>query len=178
MVLSARTKEQLRQKAEDVLGYIRRNVGGVDVGEMAYTLQVGREGMEERVGVVVRTVEEVEEKLAAYVGGEGGVEDLYEGEVRGNKEVLRMFSSDGDLQATTEKWMREGKLGKVVELWVKGMEVDWKQLYGEKKPRRMSLPTYPFARERYWVEKEGEGERREGVGGGGGGGRGGRGGME
>ncbi len=33
--------------------------------------------------------------------------------------------------------------------------MDWNKLYGETKPKRISLPTYPFARERYWVpEKE------------------------
>ena len=32
-----------------------------------------------------------------------------------------------------------------------GLSFDWNQLYGDSKPRRISLPTYPFARERYWV---------------------------
>src|ERR1041385_3727108 len=37
-------------------------------------------------------------------------------------------------------------------MWVKGLEVKWSKLYGERKPQRMSLPTYPFARERYWMD--------------------------
>ena len=40
-------------------------------------------------------------------------------------------------------------------LWVKGLVFDWNRLYGENKPRRISLPTYPFARERYWVPVNG-----------------------
>jgi len=39
----------------------------------------------------------------------------------------------------------------VLDLWVKGLVFDWNKLYGEERPKRMSLPTYPFARERYWV---------------------------
>ena len=35
---------------------------------------------------------------------------------------------------------------------MKGLSIDWRRLYGEAKPRRISLPTYPFAKERYWVE--------------------------
>ena len=35
---------------------------------------------------------------------------------------------------------------------MKGLSFDWNKLYGEAKPRRISLPTYPFARERYWIE--------------------------
>ncbi|MEJ2622896.1 MAG: SDR family oxidoreductase, partial [Candidatus Thiodiazotropha sp.] len=39
---------------------------------------------------------------------------------------------------------------RVLELWVQGLSLDWNGLYGEIKPRRISLPTYPFANERYW----------------------------
>src|ERR1700729_2421240 len=149
---------------------------------MGYTLQVGREGMEERVGMgvrgdtlegggegmeegvgmVVSGVEELEEKLERYVRGEEGDEEWYEG--KGGGEELRWLRSDEDLQGAVEEWMVQGKLGKVVELWVKGGELDWRKLYGERKPERMSLPVYPFARERYWIERggrEAEGERRE-----------------
>ncbi|WP_158756200.1 SDR family NAD(P)-dependent oxidoreductase, partial [Dyella sp. S184] len=35
---------------------------------------------------------------------------------------------------------------------VKGLAFDWQRMYGENRPRRISLPTYPFARERYWAE--------------------------
>ena len=36
---------------------------------------------------------------------------------------------------------------------MKGLSFDWQRLYGEARPRRISLPTYPFARERYWIER-------------------------
>ena len=51
-----------------------------------------------------------------------------------------------------DAWVAKGKYGKLLELWVKGLAFDWRRLYGEARPRRISLPTYPFARERYWVE--------------------------
>ena len=54
------------------------------------------------------------------------------------------------------KWVERGKYGKLLELWVKGLSFDWRRLYGEAKPRRISLPTYPFAKERYWVEASAE----------------------
>ena len=49
------------------------------------------------------------------------------------------------------KWVEKRKLGKLGGLWAQGVEVDWEVLYGERRPRRISLPTYPFARERYWI---------------------------
>ena len=37
------------------------------------------------------------------------------------------------------------------EAWVGGVEVDWTQLFAGSGAKRVSLPTYAFQRERYWV---------------------------
>jgi polyketide synthase PksN len=152
IVLSARTAEQLRQKASDLLDYVRPRLNAIDLVGMAYTLQVGREAMEERLGFVASSVEELAGKLQAYVAGEEGVEDVYRGQASRNKEALSLFSADADLRQTIDRWIANKRLSKLVELWVKGLEVDWGKLYGEAKPRRISLPTYPFAKERYWID--------------------------
>lgn len=39
-------------------------------------------------------------------------------------------------------------------LWLKGAPVDWQGYYRNEKRRRVSLPTYPFEGERYWVEAQ------------------------
>src|SRR5262249_30767667 len=44
-----------------------------------------------------------------------------------------------------------GKHNKLARLWAQGTFIDWLQLHCGFKPRRVSLPTYPFAKERYWV---------------------------
>jgi len=46
-------------------------------------------------------------------------------------------------------------------LWQAGVEVDWKSLYQGEPRSRLHLPTYPFDRERYWVD--GLGRRAEGI---------------
>jgi amino acid adenylation domain-containing protein len=37
-------------------------------------------------------------------------------------------------------------------LWIAGVAVDWSGFHQLEKRRRVSLPTYPFERKRYWVE--------------------------
>ena len=37
-------------------------------------------------------------------------------------------------------------------LWARGVAVDWNAYYATEPRRRVSLPTYPFERKRYWVE--------------------------
>ncbi|OYD09085.1 hybrid non-ribosomal peptide synthetase/type I polyketide synthase [Paludifilum halophilum] len=43
-------------------------------------------------------------------------------------------------------------LQKVGWLWLYGVKVDWEAFQAERKPCRTSLPTYPFERQRFWVE--------------------------
>ena len=151
--LSARTAEQLEQKARDLLDFIRKEARSIDLIEMAYTLQVGREAMDERLGVLASSVEQLAEKLEAYVNGERRIEDLHRGHVKRGAESVNIINQDDDVKETiVEKWIANKKFSKLLELWVNGLEVDWNKLYGEAAPQRVTLPTYPFAKERYWID--------------------------
>src|SRR5262249_52608803 len=153
--LSARTVGQLRQKAGDLLEFIRTAAVAPDLTELAYTLQVGRAPMEERLGFLVTSAEQLAEKLQAYVDGEQRIDDAYQSQVKRNKEALSLLTSDSDLRKTIDQWLADKKLVKLIDLWTKGLDLDWNHLYGEVKPRRISLPVYPFAKERYWIEPKG-----------------------
>ena len=48
------------------------------------------------------------------------------------------------------------------QLWSAGVEVDWSKLYGDQ-PQRVTLPGYPFARTRYWIDPDHTVVRRPGV---------------
>jgi acyl transferase domain-containing protein len=38
-------------------------------------------------------------------------------------------------------------------LWLTGARIDWTRLYSAERPKRVPLPTYPFERQRYWIDK-------------------------
>lgn len=38
------------------------------------------------------------------------------------------------------------------QLWLAGVEIDWSGFYNREKLNRIPLPTYPFERQRYWIE--------------------------
>jgi acyl transferase domain-containing protein/acyl carrier protein len=40
------------------------------------------------------------------------------------------------------------------KLWLSGVEVDWSRFYTDERRHRLPLPTYPFERERYWIERQ------------------------
>ncbi|AJQ25406.1 SDR family NAD(P)-dependent oxidoreductase [Pelosinus fermentans] len=152
IVLSAKNEEQLCEQAQQLLAAIEEQAfSEISLADMAYTLQVGREAMEQRVGLIVGSSKELEEKLKSFVAGQNSIEDLYRGQVKRNKETLAVFTADEDMAKMIETWMDKGKYPKILDLWVKGLIIDWSKFYGDIKPRRISLPTYPFAKERYWV---------------------------
>ena len=37
-------------------------------------------------------------------------------------------------------------------LWLAGVKIDWSGFYADERRRRVPLPTYPFERERYWLD--------------------------
>jgi acyl transferase domain-containing protein len=39
------------------------------------------------------------------------------------------------------------------KLWLAGAELDWSGVYAHERRQRLPLPTYPFERKRYWIER-------------------------
>ncbi|RYG16355.1 MAG: KR domain-containing protein, partial [Chitinophagaceae bacterium] len=157
ILLSARTAEQLQQRAKDLLEFlVSENTESatrkIDLNSIAYTLQVGREAMKERLGIITSSVAQLINKLRAYLAQEEDIEDLYQGQVTRDKDTLALFSTDVDLRETIDKWIARKNHSKLLDLWVKGLDLDWTKFYSEKTPQRIGLPTYPFAKEKYWVD--------------------------
>ncbi|WP_452094298.1 SDR family NAD(P)-dependent oxidoreductase [Dactylosporangium matsuzakiense] len=46
----------------------------------------------------------------------------------------------------------DGELHESAAAFVRGEDIDWHALYADSGGRRTSLPTYPFARERHWID--------------------------
>jgi acyl transferase domain-containing protein/SAM-dependent methyltransferase len=152
VVLSARNVERLREQARQLLDWMtRQQPTASTLADMAYTLQVGREAMEERLAVLADSVDALRSRLEAFLAGAELIDDLYRGQAQRNRNAMASLLSDEDMAHTIEAWVAKGKHAKLLDLWTKGLGFDWNRLYGAVAPKRISLPTYPFARERYWM---------------------------
>ncbi|WP_325034998.1 SDR family NAD(P)-dependent oxidoreductase [Bacillus paralicheniformis] len=153
ILLSAKDEDRLRERADQLLFAITaQEISSGSLADVAYTLQVGREAMEERLAMVVDSVDELAEKLEEYVSGHQVVEGIYRGSVSLDRRLLSEFTTDEDLQAAVNGWLSKRKYTKLMKLWVQGLYVDWRKLYSSSsKLHRISLPVYPFAKERYWL---------------------------
>ncbi|WP_064273638.1 beta-ketoacyl synthase N-terminal-like domain-containing protein [Streptomyces sp. RTd22] len=154
VVLSARTPEQLHASAGRLATFL--DTQDVRLADLAFTLQVGREAMKERLAVVAASVPQLRDALRAYVDGGGdsggGVPGVYRATAGRTQGALAEIAADDDLrELLVQRWARAGKTAKLAALWVEGVEPDWHALHTPAVPRRIALPTYPFAKDRYWV---------------------------
>ncbi len=153
--LSAKTPEQLRQKAIDLVAFLRGAGAGAALADVAYTLQIGREPMDERLGVLASGIDDLVARLQDWIDGGAGAKVCHRGHARQGRDGMSVLGRDEEVQeAVIATCLASRKLSGLVDLWVKGIEFDWHRLYGGRRPRRIPLPTYPFARERYWVEAD------------------------
>ncbi|HEY0835949.1 MAG TPA: type I polyketide synthase, partial [Azospirillum sp.] len=151
IVLSARDEPALRRSAERLARFIGAEGASLSLRDVAYTLQVGREAMPERLAFQAATLDEAERTLRAYAEGAAPVQGLHLGRAPEHDDALAAFSADEDMAATLDAWMAKGKHDKLLAAWAGGLPVDWKRLYAGDAPARIGLPTYPFARERHWI---------------------------
>ncbi|WP_186152088.1 type I polyketide synthase, partial [Burkholderia gladioli] len=150
VVLSARTEAALTERAAQLLAWLERNPE-VDLYALAYTLQVGRDAMDERLAWAVDSLDELRERLGAFTK-DGQLGSGVRGQVKRNKDALAGLAADEDLPSLLATWLAKGKWDRLLSMWAKGLALDWQIFYPARRPRRLHLPVYPFSRERYWAE--------------------------
>ena len=93
IVLSAKNVDRLKEMVKNLHTYITSPFapGPLSLHDVAYTLQVGRDPMEERLGLIIKSQKELQEKLDAFLDGKENIEDLYRGQVKRNKVIPWLY---------------------------------------------------------------------------------------
>ncbi|KAB8028093.1 type I polyketide synthase [Fluviispira multicolorata] len=87
-------------------------------------------------------------------------------EVGPGHSLINMLKNTNDSHATTLMTMPHAKEDKsstiafletLGKLWLNGIAIKWENIYTHESRGRIPLPTYPFQRQRYWIDK-GKGE--------------------
>ncbi len=79
--LSAKNPERLKEAAGKLLNFLEssRCESGPELADIAYTLQTGREPMDERLGLVAESIDDLREKLRRFLNGAEDSEQLRRG---------------------------------------------------------------------------------------------------
>ncbi|MFG3014163.1 SDR family NAD(P)-dependent oxidoreductase [Streptomyces cinerochromogenes] len=151
IVLSARTPGRLAAQARNLLAHLDDDrVAPPRLTDLAYTLQTGRDAMEERLATRVSSLTELRRRLAQVTDADTAPEGWHRGSVpRGSAAAA---ARDTERLAASRRWIDAEQYDRVLDRWTAGHPVDWERLHaGRPRPRRTGLPTYPFADERYWA---------------------------
>lgn len=129
LVLSARTAEAL----DTALADLRQHLAGAPdtvLADVAFTLQASRTGFTHRAAVIV-------DDMAGAVAALGDPD--------------RIRRATPDATSSSVAPLIATSANAAVEQWLSGVDIDWSTLHDGHR-RRVALPTYPFQRQRYWLE--------------------------
>ncbi|WLQ38960.1 SDR family NAD(P)-dependent oxidoreductase [Streptomyces laculatispora] len=153
VTLSAATAGQLAEQAERLIEHCAQRPE-LEPGDIAFTLLLGRKHLAYRLACVVRDHGELLQSLRSWLD-RGPNSRVCAGEVPAQgldeRAALRNLGNDCLRQAATDPASRTELLPTVADLYVQGYALDYATLFAEDRRTRVPLPTYPFARDRYWV---------------------------
>ncbi len=137
VTLSARTEIALKQKMADLTHFLLQAKQKLALEDISYTLNAGRTHFEERCAMVVSSINELVETLKKISQGEE-TENSFTSLVK-NKKVKNKILDN---------------LLALANSYVDGFNLDWEKLHHGELKHRIPLPSYPFAKERYWFSSE------------------------
>ncbi|HSH64843.1 MAG TPA: type I polyketide synthase [Bacteroidia bacterium] len=139
-VLSARTKEQLLTKSKELKQFLTGQPS-VLLTDVAFTLSVGRTMMEARLAIVARNTEQLLVELDNFItGSKGAYLTGHSGPAK--RETVSSLAAN----------VQHQDLYVIAREWLDGRQNDLSYLFTGRQCYRLSLPLYPFSKERYWFE--------------------------
>lgn len=167
-VLSCRTKVALERLVERYHTYLVSNDSN-SLDDICFTSSVGRGHYRYRIAIIASTLEELKEKIDVL--NAQGIEHVEQTDVFcGEHSIVPSTKWDRNCSEITEGEKRQMSksvsaliaqetdkdctdlLETICVKYVQGADVDWKQLYLDRKTRRVNLPVYPLERTRYWIK--------------------------
>lgn len=144
-----------RDRAQLLDGLQRVNESGASPGlanSHIYAGAPGREPLEETNELVARLDRLGRDGLAFLATCCRGGRGLPEGAVTETLAVVRRAGESAPAADSLAQDVWHDLLEIVAWLYSQGAIIDWNALYGGAGARREALPTYPFERQRYWID--------------------------
>ncbi|TMC18201.1 MAG: SDR family NAD(P)-dependent oxidoreductase, partial [Chloroflexi bacterium] len=151
LILSAECQEGLYLYARKIRAFLQKH-GEINLADLLYTFQVGRESKSYRLAFVVTSKEMLLEQLEQLVAGD---DTTYL--KRCVRKITKQENFIGDTEEGQEfiqKLVQNKRLEKLAELWLSGNPIPWEGLYPQGSVKRLAgLPTFPFAKEHYEISQ-------------------------
>lgn len=164
--LSAKTEYSFGKLIDSYQAFLSENKT-VEMTDLCYTASTGRDHSNYRLAIILREGEHLSDKLFSldlqaelpvdsYYGYHRIVSERKEQEptaiterdrnelTRTAREKMAAFLDSGSQDAAL--------LQEICALYTQGADIDWEELYEEQAARRISLPLYPYEKNRCWLD--------------------------
>ncbi|WP_169834304.1 HAD-IIIC family phosphatase [Paenibacillus donghaensis] len=157
VVLSAKNEIALQMMAERLRAFIENEgLQEAELAALAYSLQVGREQFKYRAAFIFDSLQELCNQLEDFAEGRTGSGKIVTGVVQSSLSGQLLFGEREADQAFLQSLLKDREYARIAMLWVMGADIYWPCLYMHRRPQRMSLPGYPFAKTRHWLPAQHE----------------------
>lgn len=160
-VLSANDAGRLAAYVEHYIAYLSSAAESDSFRALIFTAQLGREALDERLAIVAASRGELIEKLSlikqAGMREPLGLEskDIYRGSAKtAEKNALAGLITAEMAHMPLAQSVQTKQWKQIALLWVNGVHMPWEVVWQGKPVRPLSLPGYPFAKDRYWIDVE------------------------
>lgn len=159
ITFSAKNETALNERIKQFANWLTKQTAP-SLAAISYTLNVGRSHFDKRCAIVADSIEELQTTLQqislAQIPSNIFINIANSGMVK-NQPIFQQLLKQLLLDITAENTLPSNdyreKLLALANIYTEGYTVDWQQLYTNDNVRRISLPTYPFAKDRYWYDQ-------------------------
>ncbi|WP_444996147.1 amino acid adenylation domain-containing protein [Aliikangiella sp. IMCC44359] len=158
ILLSAKSASQLCTMAKNLKDYVSLrldkspSISASILANIAFTLQVGRSVMDEKLAILCSSLSELYQKLADFVEGKTNIDKLYVWQKSSSKKGYQQLLEGEAGNIFISTLLKEQRLDKLLKLWGDGGKIDWYKINRNMPARKISLPCYPFERQVCWVK--------------------------
>ncbi len=168
--VSAKEKAVLFEWVSQYLHHMQR-AGDVELADLCYTAATGRGHYAYRLALIVRDIQELQEKLHRIASEHPLSGQSTDGIYYGEFKIVPESKKDKSTGETTESALNllheqastmlaaySGQdiqaISEICSLYVQGAEVNWEVCYQPGRHRRIPLPVYPFQKTSFWPQAD------------------------
>ncbi|MCB2354687.1 condensation domain-containing protein [Clostridium estertheticum] len=170
LTLSAKTKQSLSSLITEYKKRVNEYLD-MELSDICYTANTGRGHYTYRLVVLLKDMEDFKAKISQITIAENESfyrDNVYFGYHKAAKEKAKQEDTveitieekeqfDQEAQKILEEYVPDSRqskadLQRLCELYVKGADIEWEDLYKTEKRQNVSLPVYQFEKTRCWLE--------------------------
>jgi len=166
--LSAKSEDALIEIVNEYKNLLQRD-NKIRIQDICYTASVGRGHYNYRMAILAESVEVLCKKLEKIITlANDNEEDIYYGRhqvvnssneiledydiTEKAKTILNMSAADKLDEYVFENKQSSAVAREICNIYIKGAEINWSQIYTVGFYKKVNLPTYPFRKTKCWLE--------------------------